>query len=719
MTQTTQRTETTEPRQNGEQTEPVLRVRDLVTHIDTARGVVRAVNGISFDVRAGETLALVGESGSGKSVTAMSLMRMVRSPGRIVSGHIEYHGKDILELPETRMREIRGGGISMIFQDPLSSLNPIMRIRDQLVEAMLSHGKFAGGQAQDRAVDLMSRVGIPDPQARLADYPHAFSGGMRQRVMIAMALANEPDVIVADEPSTALDVTIQAQILDLLLDLNRDLGTAILLITHNLGVVARACRRVAVMYAGRIVEQGPVDDVFASPRHPYTRSLMAATPHLTAERTVPLVPIEGRPPDLVAPIPGCSFAPRCPVALDKCHTEAPLPYADEHDERNWECWAAGEAGELPAQPSAPAPAPARPHEAAEPLLSVTGLVKTFDLKRRKGLRSTLVQVSAVDGVDFEIAPGETLGLVGESGCGKSTLAKALMGIHPATAGQITFDGQSVGLLRGRDLHWYRSQTQMVFQDPMSSLNPRLTVGDTVGEPLLVHGLAKGDGLRSRVSELLSMVGLDPKIARRYPHEFSGGQRQRIVIARALAVNPRLLVCDEAVSSLDVSLQAQVINLLQDLQRRLGLAYLFIGHDLATVRHISDRIMVMYLGHIVESAPSELITADPLHPYTASLLSAVPEPDPKLERSRERIVLRGDVPSPIAPPAACRFHTRCPIGPMVNPERTRCATERPPLREVEPGRFAACHFPGELRLAAVASADDAASDQPSPVVAGTP
>jgi peptide/nickel transport system ATP-binding protein len=674
----------------------VLQVRDLVTHFDSERGLVRAVDGVSFDVRAGETLGLVGESGSGKSVTALSLLRMVRPPGRIVSGQIRYQGRDLLSLDEKQMRQVRGGGISMVFQDPMSSLNPVMRIRDQLVEAMLSHGKFTGAEARSRAADLMRRVGIPDPGARLADYPHAFSGGMRQRVMIAIALANDPEVVIADEPTTALDVTIQAQILDLLAELCGETGTAVVLITHNLGVVARSCRRVAVMYGGRIVEQAPVDELFTSPRHPYTRALLAATPRLAASRRLPLVPIEGRPPDLIAPIPGCPYAPRCDAAEERCHHEHPPTYSDAG--RDWACWAAGAGGHLP--PVAKAGAPPSPEQETgpdAPLLEVDALVKTFPVKRRTSAwRRTTRFVSAVDGLSLAIAPGETVGLVGESGCGKSSVAKALLGIHPATSGTIRFDGRDVGVLRGSALARYRGQIQLVFQDPMSSLNPRLTVGDAVREPLLVHGLAKGEQARRRVTELLELVGLDPSAAERYPHEFSGGQRQRVVIARALAVNPRLIVCDEAVSALDVSLQAQIVGLLQDLQRRLGLSYLFIGHDLATVRYVSHRIMVMYLGQVVESGPSEQITADPQHPYTASLLSAVPEPDPARERKRERIVLGGEVPSPVDPPSACRFHTRCPIGPLADPGRTICATERPPLREVAPGRYAACHFPGELR-----------------------
>ncbi|NUT91837.1 MAG: ABC transporter ATP-binding protein [Saccharothrix sp.] len=666
----------------------VLSVRNLVTRFPTERGVVRAVTDVSFDLAPGETLGIVGESGSGKSVTAMSLLRMVRRPGRVESGSILYHGRDLLSLSEARMREVRGGGIGMVFQDPMSSLNPVMRIRDQLVEAMRTHGKFTGRQAEHRAVELMARVGIPDPGARLADYPHAFSGGMRQRVMIAMALANQPDVIIADEPTTALDVTIQAQILDLLAELNRDLGTAIILITHNLGVVARLCQRVAVMYGGRIVEQAGVAELFANPRHPYTRALLRATPRLSGARDLPLTPIHGRPPDLLGEDTGCAFAPRCGLADERCTAEHPLTTSD--DKGSWACWRS-ESGVLPTVSSKAAVPSTVP--SGEPLLRVEDLSLSFPVVRREGLlRKVRGSVSAVDGVSLTIAPGETLGLVGESGCGKSSLGKALLDVHRAQGGRIEFAGRDVTAMRPADRAWFRRNLQLVFQDPMSSLNPRLTVGRAVREPLEVHGLAADPD--RRVAELLELVGLDPAVADRYPHEFSGGQRQRVVIARALAVEPKLLVCDEAVSALDVSLQAQIVNLLQDLQRELGLAYLFIGHDLATVRHISHRIAVMYLGRIVETGPSEQVTSRPAHPYTASLLSAAPEPDPVTERTRERILLTGDVPSPLAPPTGCRFHPRCPIGPVFRPERTVCTTSQPPLRRVGDG-LAACHFiPGE-------------------------
>jgi peptide/nickel transport system ATP-binding protein len=665
---------------------PLLDVRNLVTSFHTAAGTVAAVRDISFTLDAGETLAIVGESGSGKSVTALSLLNMVRHPGRIERGQVLLRGRDVLRLGNARMREVRGGEISLIFQDPVGSLNPLMRVRSQLTEAVLAHRPMARRAADRRAVELMTEVGIPDPEARIADYPLAFSGGMAQRVMIAMALANEPEVIIADEPTTALDVTIQAQILELLTQLNRDNGTAVILITHNLGIVARLCRRVAVMYAGKIVEEGTTEQIFATPSHPYTRDLLGATPTLRQPRERPLVAIEGRPPDLRGEITGCPYAPRDPLAFEKCYTEAP-PLAGEVDGHRAACWLApGADGQLPPRPAgATVPGETEPAESV-PLLSVRELTKSY--------RAGKAQLQAVAGVSFDVARGETVGLVGESGCGKSTIAKLVLGIEAPTSGGIHYAGRPATGLRGAAQRDYNRKVQLVFQNPMSSLNPRMTAGRAIAEPMRVRG-ADGPALRRRVGELLDMVGLDAAAADRFPHEFSGGQRQRIVIARALAVGPELIVCDEAVAALDVSLQAQVINLLRELQARLGLSYLFIGHDLASVRHVSVRMLVMYLGEIVESAPSEELTAAPLHPYTASLLSAVPEPDPAIERHRERIVLTGEVPTPVHPPAACRFHTRCPIGPLGDPSRTVCATEKPVLREVSPGRSVACHFPGEL------------------------
>jgi peptide/nickel transport system ATP-binding protein len=672
---------------------PLLDVRNLVTTFHTVSGPVAAVRDVSFTLRAGETLAIVGESGSGKSVTALSLLDMVRPPGRIEAGEVLLEGRDLLRLGRADMRGVRGGQISLVFQDPLGSLNPLMRVRYQLSEAILAHQRVTRRDAELRAVELMTKVGIPDPEARLADYPLAFSGGMSQRVMIAMALANNPKVIIADEPTTALDVTIQAQILELLATLNRDSGTAIILITHNLGIVARLCRRVAVMYAGKIVEEGSTEQIFATPHHPYTRDLLGATPSLRHPRSQPLVAIEGRPPTLHGPFVGCPYAPRDPLAFDKCHTETP-PLVAGADGHRSACWLTLDDGRLPTRPAAAAAALTVDATAKEPLLSVRGLTKSYPAGRRGLLGRPRAELRAVDGVSFDISRGETVGLVGESGCGKSTVAKLILGIERPTDGDIEYDGKPVTALRGPAQRAYNRKVQLVFQNPMSSLNPRLTVGQAIAEPMRAHGTPS----RGRVEELLGLVGMDAGIAERYPHEFSGGQRQRIVIARALAVDPELIVCDEAVAALDVSLQAQVVNLLRELQAKLGLSYLFIGHDLASVRHVASRMLVMYLGEVVEAAPSEELTAAPLHPYTASLLSAVPEPDPQVERRRERILLRGEVPTPLNPPSACRFHTRCPIGPRAHPDRGVCATTKPLLREISDGRTVACHFPGELESA---------------------
>ncbi len=698
--------------------DPVLQVQGLTTRFHTGRGTVHAVEDVSFDVRRGETLGLVGESGSGKSVTAMSLLNLVREPGRIEAGRILFGGRDILALSNKELRGIRGNGLSMVFQDPMSSLNPIMRIGDQIAEAIHGKGRTSAAQAKDRAVKLMKLVGIPDPALRLADYPHRFSGGMRQRVMIAMALANEPEVIVADEPTTALDVTVQAQILDVLADINRQLHTAIVLITHNLGVVARSCDRVAVMYAGRIVEQARTAELFADPRHPYTQALLAATPRLLASRAHALMPIEGQPPNLADAISGCAFAPRCHFAHAACQQQ---PLTTQLGERSFACWktAGGEplpplirrSGESLATVAQTQTAPGSESLQAMPgnpaqLLEVRNLVVRFAVP--SGSLNPFApgrQLHAVDGVSFTLGRGETVGLVGESGCGKSSLGKALMGINPVAVGQVVFDGHDVTHLRGEQRLWVRRQLQMVFQDPMSALNPRMTVGDALAEPLIVHGLCKGTAqVQGRVGELMQLVGLDPSAAMRYPHEFSGGQRQRIVIARALAVDPKLLVCDEAVAALDVSLQAQVINLLKDLQTRLGLSMLFIGHDLASVRYVSDRILVMYLGQVVEEGPAETLTLQPLHPYTVSLLSAVPEPDPVTEATRKRVMLNGDLPSPLDPPSGCRFRTRCPVGPAYREGRERCVTESPALKPLgsSAGSKAACHFAGELTLAGATS-----------------
>jgi peptide/nickel transport system ATP-binding protein len=674
---------------------PLLEVRNLRTHFDTDEGVVRAVDGVSFHVFAGEALGIVGESGSGKSVTALSIMRLLEEPARIISGSIVFRGRNIVTLSEDDVRRLRGGDVAMIFQDPMTSLNPVLRIARQLVEALLAHGRFTPETARARAVRLLGRMGIPTPERAIDAFPHEFSGGMRQRVMLAMGFGNEPSLLIADEPTTALDVTIQAQILDLLRELNADFGAAVLLISHDLGVIANVCERVVVMYAGEVVEEGPTRELLAKPRHPYTWALINAVPRL--DRHVPgqkrLTTIEGAPPDPLHHPGGCRFAPRCPYRIAKCDEHPELLRVGEG--RRARCWVTQAGQELPrrAEPQPAAKIHARAEVARDggekPILEVEGLVKHFPV-RKQTLFERRRFVHAVDGVDLSVERGETVGLVGESGCGKSTIARLITRIHEPTAGAIRFEGRDIARARRRQIRPLRRRMQMIFQDPYASLNPRMTVGEILAEPLRFHGITNGEpATRERARELLALVGLSPRAADSYPHEFSGGQRQRIGTARALAVEPALIVADEPISSLDVNIQAQIINLFVDLQERFELAFLFIAHDLAVVRHISERIVVLYLGKVMEVASSAGLFEEPLHPYTVSLISAVPIPEVDVERARERIRLVGEPPSATDPPSGCRFRTRCPIA------RDVCAEVVPPLAEHRPGHFAACHFAGQL------------------------
>jgi peptide/nickel transport system ATP-binding protein len=668
----------------------LLEVDDLHVHFVTTRGVVRAVEGISYRVKAGETVALVGESGCGKSVSSLAIMRLLARPaGRVVAGRILFQGRNLLDLAEDEMREIRGRDIAMIFQEPMTSLNPVLTIGFQIMEPLLLHLGMSESQARARALELLKMVGIPDPDRRLDQYPHQFSGGMRQRVMIAIALSCNPRLIIADEPTTALDVTIQAQILKLMKDLTRDLGIALVVITHNLGIVARYADRVNVMYAARMAEQGAAAEVFGQPLHPYTAGLLRSVPRLDQPRGRKLETIDGLPPNLLDPPPGCRFAPRCRARQDACVQALPelemiAPGHGSACIRAHEMARVGPAG-LGLQSANPLPPEQKALDTSRPILRVQDLRTYFEvgsglhfIKRAKS------EVRAVDGLSFEMFRGETLGLVGESGCGKTTVGRTLLRLEQATGGEIVFDGANVTRARGQALMDYRRKIQVIFQDPYSSLNPRMTIGEIIAEPLRVYRLApNARAAREKVAELLARVGLFEYMAERYPHELSGGQRQRVGIARALAMQPSFIVCDEPVSALDVSIQAQIINLLEDLQKKFGLTFLFIAHDLAVVRHISDRVIVMYLGKVMEVADRDTLYAEPLHPYTRALLDAVPIPDPALEAKRAYRVLGGEVPSPLDPPRGCVFHTRCPLA------SEECKMTVPELREVRPRHFAAC------------------------------
>ncbi|WP_058046166.1 ABC transporter ATP-binding protein [Streptomyces roseifaciens] len=664
-----------------------LAVRDLHVDFDGPEGPVPAVRGVDLTLNRGEVLGLVGESGSGKSTVALAAMGLLPRTAR-VRGSVLAGGTEMLGAGEKALSRLRGSRVAMVFQDPLSALTPVHRIGDQIAEAVRIHQDVTRDQARRRAVELLDLVGIPDPARRARAYPHEFSGGMRQRAMIAMAVANDPDVILADEPTTALDVTVQAQILDVLRTARRETGAALLLVSHDLGVIAGMADRVAVMYAGRVVESAPVDELFAAPRMPYTIGLLGAVPRPDTGGH-PLTPVPGSPPDLRKPSGGCPFAPRCPLADEACGDEPELTGSGDH---------LAACVKTPGPDLYPVPGlpPARaaadvPRDELPAVLRVQGLTKTFPVFKGTAFRRRVGSVYAVDGVDLDIRRGETLGLVGESGSGKSTALMEILRLAAPESGEVEILGRSAAELTKRQAHALRGSVQIVFQDPMASLDPRMPVGEIVAEPLRAqgHGRAVAAG---RIPELLELVGLEAGHADRFPHEFSGGQRQRIGIARALAVEPELLVLDEPVSALDVSVQAGVLNLLQRLKRELGLAYLFVSHDLAVVRHVADRVSVMYLGRTVESGPVEEVFARPRHPYTQALLSAVPVPDPSRERLRERILLAGDPPSPEVRDEGCRFRGRCAVYTgLGDAERSRCEGVRPVPRAFGGDQVAACHF----------------------------
>ncbi len=673
---------------------PLLEIRNLRVEFPTRRGTLVAVDDVSLHIDPGEVLGVVGESGAGKSMIGAAIIGLLEPPGRIAGGEVRLNGRRIDNLSDDQMRKIRGREIGAIFQDPLTSLNPLYTIGEQLVETMRTHLALSKVQARSRALDLLNEVGISDAGMRIDHYPHQFSGGMRQRVVVALALCAEPKLIIADEPTTALDVSIQAQIITLLKRLCAEHQTAIMLITHDMSVIAETADRVAVMYAGRICEIGPVADVIHRPCFPYTIGLMGSIPTISHD-VDRLIQIDGAMPRLTDIPSGCAYHPRCPHAFERCRVERPELIAVESSRVS--CWLYDEhAGTTPTAKPQAAPSSTASSQATEghgALVEVRGLKRYFDvtppLFRRLLDGGGKRFLRAVDGVDMTIDKGKTFSLVGESGCGKSTVARLITGLYEPTAGTIQYDGVGLNTARERARNWlHQEKMQMIFQDPYASLNPRWRVANIIAEPFRARGLAGSKAeIRERVDRMLRHVGLSPDDAERYPHEFSGGQRQRISIARAIGGEPEFLVCDEPTSALDVSVQAQILNLMMDLQQRFGLTYLFISHNLAVVRYVSTTVGIMYLGRLVEWAPTRRLFQNPKHPYTRMLLEAVPD----LEMvGKRRISVAGEVPSPIDPPSGCAFHPRCPFA------TKRCRTEIPAAIDVD-GSNVACHAVQEGRL----------------------
>jgi peptide/nickel transport system ATP-binding protein len=687
---------------------PLLQIEDLRTDIRLRRATVHALDGVSLEVEAGECLGIVGESGSGKTMTALSIMKLLPPGGQIVGGSITLGGQEVSALSEEGMRRVRGNEVGMIFQDPTTSLNPTMTIGDQIAETVLLHRGADRKTALARAVEVLGLVGMPRPAERVGNYPHQLSGGMRQRVMIAMALACEPKLLIADEPTTALDVTIQKQILELIDDLRKRLGMAVILVTHDLGVIAGRADRAAVMYAGKVLETTTTMRLFANPRHPYTEALFGALPEKAADGSERLYSIPGMPPDLTNPPPACRFAPRCRYVQDRCRESEPALEGDSR-EHAYRCFfPVGKADDAKdeaalsvtdvAHGRRPHPEPAQNGDGV--LLKTEHLVKSFAVTAGAVLQRKIGEVSAVADVSFSIRPGQTFGMVGESGCGKTTIGRLIAGLEKANGGSIILDGEDLVQLSKRERRRRSPKVQLMFQDSYASMDPRMRVGPILREPLAIQGIGSRQEQRNKIAAILDEVGLPRAAVDRYPHEFSGGQRQRLGLARALILRPKLVIADEPVSALDVSIQAQILNLMLDLQRDLGLTYLFISHDLSVVRYLSDTIGVMYLGKLVEIGPADDVYHRPVHPYTRGLIDTVPVADPVAAQAREDKGVTGELPSAINPPSGCRFRTRCPRAQEI------CADQEPPLRGfTEQGHQAACHFPlrePEGRTAAAAA-----------------
>ena len=671
---------------------PLLQINDLHTDIEIRNGVVRALSGVDLHVNPGETLGIVGESGSGKTMTALSLMGLLPQGGKVSSGSIILDGQDLTKMPLHLKRKMRGTKVGMIFQDPLTSLNPTMKIGLQVCEPLRVHEKLSKREALARAVEILKRVGMPRPEVVINNYPHQLSGGMRQRVMIAMALVCKPRILIADEPTTALDVTTQMQILDLIDELRDEYKMGVILITHDLGVVAGHTDRVAVMYAGRIVETAPTKTLFTEPKHRYTSSLMAALPERALAAGTKLFSIPGAPPSLTNLPVGCRFAARCLWATDECR--AGYPDLSGDDTHTFSCFHPVQEGdESPAvlqgkldSTSAEETASDAPQISHDVLLDVKEASREYEsagsgfFKREKGV------VSAVDRVSITVKKGETYGLVGESGCGKSTVGRLIAGLEPPSGGAIELDGRDLATLKGRDAVRIHRDVQMMFQDSYAAMDPRMRIDQILAEPMSIQKTGNARQIAERIMEILEQVGLTEEILDRYPHEFSGGQLQRIGFARSLTLAPDLIVADEPVSALDVSVQAQVLNLMKDLQQELGLSYLFISHDLAVVQYMADRIGVMYLGRIVEEGPAHEVVKNPKHPYTKALIDSIPVPDPEFKHDDSAIKLTGEPPSAVNPPEGCRFRPRCPfageeckVQPMLTDETHRVACHHPLLQ----------------------------------------
>ncbi len=670
---------------------PVLQVEDLAISYETRKGDVPAVRDVSFDIMRGEAHGIVGESGCGKSTVAFGIVNFLGRNGRIVDGHILFQGQDLVGQAPEELRRIRGDRIAMVYQDPMQALNPSMRLGDQMSEVLIVHRDMEKAAAEEKCVDMLKRVYMADPANVMRRYPHQISGGQQQRVVIAMALLNDPALLIMDEPTTALDVTVEAAVLDLIAELQRVFDTAIMYISHNLGVVARVSTKVGVMYAGEIVERATVREVYLHPFHPYTQGLMRCVPRLGMDkRSSFLYPIPGRVPSPANLPPGCIFEPRCDYARERCRLTK--PELRQMEPGHWaRCHFAEEVAQMgwepPEEMLADLATPLEYDREAEPILKISHAKTYYEAPSKQLIGGEKLYVKAVDDVSITVQKGETLGVVGESGCGKSTLVKTIIGMERPSGGEFEFMGVDVSTpVSQRDLSIIQ-ELQMVFQNPDSTLNPSFTVGTQIGRPLRRFNAVPKEQIRGEVVRLLGMMKLGERYYDRLPRQLSGGEKQRVGIARAIAARPELVLCDEPVSSLDVSVQAAVLNLLMEIQAELGTTLIFIAHDLSVVRFFCDHIAVMYLGQIVEFGPSEAIYAPPYHPYTEALLSAVPIPDPSVEQKHIR--LSGNVPSALNPPSGCRFRTRCPrlLGEI-------CETEAPPCQHASDEHRIHCHIPME-------------------------